>query len=215
MLKPLVIFGAGELAEQVHYYLTEYGGRQVDAFVVDAAFLRHEHLAGLPVVALEDAGGRFDPASHDMFVAVGYSHFNQHRKRAFLAMQARGYGLPSFIHPRAYVARNVTVGPNTLVHEMAAIAPLARLGDNVRIGAHAVVSHHCTIGSHSYLSSSSVVCGHGDIGERCFLGANSTVRDRVRVGEGCIVGAGAYIAGDCEAGGVYPAAAASRRPPRP
>jgi sugar O-acyltransferase (sialic acid O-acetyltransferase NeuD family) len=211
MSKPLLIFGAGSLAEQAHYYFTEHAGRRVDAFVVDAGYLSAGRFCDLPVLAADELASRFPPATHDLFVAIGYTNANQARKRTFLAMQARGYSLPSFIHEKAVVARHVQVGANTLVRELAAVSPFAVLGDNLVLGVHVSVSHHVQVGSHSYLSVGSTICGAAVLGECCFVGANSTVRDRVTVGAGCTIGAGAVIMDDCVAGGVYPAPASRRR----
>lgn len=211
MSKPLVIFGVGDLPEQTHYYFSRHAGRRVEAYTVDAEFLRCDSFAGLPVLAFHEAQRRFPPATHELFVAIGYSRVNSVRRRVFLDAQALGYTLPSFVHESAVVARNVAIGANCLVRELAAVAPFATIGDNVFLGPHAVVSHHARIASHVFMANGAVVCGRAVIGEACFIGANSVVRDKVIVGSGCIVGAGAVILGDCDAGGVYAAAPTLRR----
>jgi sugar O-acyltransferase (sialic acid O-acetyltransferase NeuD family) len=211
MSKALVIFGVGDLAEQAHYYFAQHAGRQVEAFTVDAEFLTTPHFAGLPVLAFEEAQRRFPPATHEIFVAVGYSRANSVRRRVFLDAQARGYTLPSFVHETAVVARNVRIGANCLLRELAAVSPFATLGDNVFVGVHANVSHHACVASHVFIAGGATVCGRAVIGEGCFIGARAMVRDRVSVGPGCIVGAGAVILGDCAAAGVYAAAATVRR----
>ena len=54
-MRPLVIFGAGEFAEVVHYYFTRDQQRKVVAFAVDEEYLRESSLCGLPTVSLSDA----------------------------------------------------------------------------------------------------------------------------------------------------------------
>jgi sugar O-acyltransferase (sialic acid O-acetyltransferase NeuD family) len=211
MSKPMVMFGIGPMVEQAHYYFTQHAGRRVDAFTVEAAFLTTSHFAGLPVLPFDEAQRRFPPATHELFVAIGYSDFSRPRKRVFLQAQALGYTLPSFVHESAVVARNVVLGANCLVRELAVVQPFASVGDNVSIGPRAGVSHHARIESHVWLGNGSNVNGRAVIEERCFLGTSAIVRDQVTVGAGCIVGAGALIMSDCPPDGVYAATPTPRR----
>jgi sugar O-acyltransferase (sialic acid O-acetyltransferase NeuD family) len=209
--KPLLIFGLGELPDQAHYYFSQHAGRRVEAFTVDPAYARVGQFAGLPVLAFDEAQRRFPPATHDLFVAVGYSQRNQGRQRVVERAQALGYTLPSFVHESAVIARKLTMGVNCMVRELAAVSPFASLGDGVIIGMQVGVSHHVRIGNHAWLSAGSIVCGSSTIGDRCFVGASATVRDKVSVGAGCIIGAGALIMSDCPADGVYAAMPTQRR----
>lgn len=209
--KPLLIFGLGELPDQAHYYFAQHAGRKVEAFTVDPEFLDADRADGRPVLPFDEARRRFPPATHDLFVAIGYSQFNRTRKQVIERALALGYALPSFVHESAVVARNVAIGVNCLLREQATAAPFARLGDGVIVGPQAVITHHARIESHVWLAASSVICGSATIGERCLIGANATVRDKVTVGAGCIVGAGALIMSDCPPDGVYAAPPTPRR----
>ena len=206
MDKGLVVFGLGEFAELAHYYFGRHAKRRVDAFTVDAEYARVDHFGGLPVLAFDEMQRRFPPATHELFIAIGYSQRCRPRKRAFLQAQALGYSLPSFVHESAVVARNAVVGANCLLREQTLVSPFAAVGDNIYTGGGVSISHHVRVDSHVYLAGGCVVNGSAVIGERCFIGSNATVRDRVRVGEGCIVGGGALIMSDCPADGVYVAA---------
>lgn len=207
----MLIFGLGELPDQVHYYFSQHAGRRVEAFTVDPAYAAVDRFAGLPVLPFDEAQRRFPPATHDLFVAIGYSQFNGVRERVIQQALALGYALPSFVHESACVARNASIGVNCLLREMAVLSPFVSLGDGVIVGMQVGVSHHVRVGSYVWLAAHSIVCGSARIGENCFIGANATVRDKVSVGAGCIVGAGALIMEDCEAGGVYAATPTPRR----
>ena len=211
--KPLLVFGLGELAEQAHYYFSQHGGREVAAFTADAAYATLDHFAGRPVLPFDEAQRRFSPATHDLFVAVGYAQRNGVRKRIVEQANALGYTLPSFVHDSAVVARNAPIGVNCMLRELAVVSPFAHVGDGVIIGPQVVVSHHVHIDRYAWLAAGSVVCGSARIGERCFIGANAVVRDKVRVDQGCLVGAGAVIMSNCPADGVYTAVPTARREP--
>jgi sugar O-acyltransferase (sialic acid O-acetyltransferase NeuD family) len=208
--KPLLIFGTGLLADLARYYFAEHAGRRIEAFTVDAAYVGEGRFDGLPVLDFADAQKRFPPATHDLFVAIGYTQLNEARKRVFQSARAMGYALPSFVHPTASVARNVHLGANTLVREMAVVSPFAQIGDDCQLGMQSMVSHHARIGNHCWLSPGALVCGSAQVGEACFVGANATVRDGITVGASCVIGAGALILADCAPGGAYTAVGTPR-----
>jgi sugar O-acyltransferase (sialic acid O-acetyltransferase NeuD family) len=210
MDKPIVIVGTAMLAEQMHFYFAERAGRRVEGFAVDAAYLREDRFCGRPVLEFEEALRRWPPATHEMFIAIGFLA-TEARQRKFELARERGYTMPSYVHPSACVAENVRIGANTLVQEQAMVAPFARLGENVFLCPQVGINHHTRVGAHCFFAAAAVVAGDADIGERCFVGTNATIRDRVRVGAGCVIGAGAVIMSDCAEGGVYPAARTGRR----
>ena len=205
----LIVFGTGLLAEQMHFYFSTQAGRVVDAFVLDADYLREDHFLGLPVVTPEQALQRFAPATHDMFVAIGHTA-TRTRQMRFEAARASGYAMPSFVHASAHVSANVCIGANSLVQELAMLAPFVQMGEDVLICPQVSINHHSRVGAHCFFAPAAVVCGDADIGQRCFLGANATVRDRVHVGADCIIGAGAVVMADCAPGGTYRAARTAR-----
>ena len=49
MTTPLIIFGAGDIAELAHYYFTTDSDYEVTAFVVDRQHLEATQFCGLPV----------------------------------------------------------------------------------------------------------------------------------------------------------------------
>jgi sugar O-acyltransferase (sialic acid O-acetyltransferase NeuD family) len=203
--KRLVIVGTGMLAEQVQFYLGTLDGRAVDAYVLDAEYIRDATFGQRPVLEFAEAQRRFPPDTHEVFVAIGFTATTA-RKRWFFAARAAGYGLPSYVHRSASVAENVRIGANTLIQELAVVAPFVLMGDNLILCPQVSINHHTRVGSHCFFAPAAVVSGDADIGECCFIGANATIRDRVRVGERCVVGAGAVIMSDCPPGGVYRAA---------
>ena len=201
--KPLLIFGTGQYADLAHYYFSQHAGRHVEAFTVEAAYVGDGHFRGLPVLDFVEAQRRHGPATHDLFVAIGYTQRNQVRRRIFMAARSLGYTLPSFVHETAHMARNVVVGANSMVREFAVLSPFATLGENLFVGSQACVSHHVRLDSHCYLSSTAIVCGMATVEEGCFIGAHATIRNGITVGAGCVVGAGALIMADCEPDGLY------------
>lgn len=211
MQKPLLIVGTGLLAEQVHFYFSTLGGRSIEAFVLDAPYIKEPQFLQRPVIESSEALRRYTPATHDMFVAIGLLA-TEARKRWFLDARARGYELASYVHPTAWVAENVRLGANMLIQEQVMVAPFARIGENVFLCPQVGINHHTQVDDHCFFAPGAVVAGDARIGELCFIGTNATIRDRVRIAAGCVIGAGAVIMSDCAERGTYPAQRTERRP---
>lgn len=210
--RPLILFGAGDIAELAHFYFSREAGRQVAGFCVDGAYLREDSFLGLPVVAFEEVAARFAPADHDMFIALAYARMNDLRAEKLAAAEAAGYGLTSYISSRATVLNDGRIGPNAFVQEDVTIQPFVTIGRNVTLWAGATISHHSTIGDNVFVAPNAVVSGGVKVGDNCFLGVNSTVRNHVTLGARCVIGAGAVLRHDAAAGGVYRAPGAERLP---
>jgi len=115
--KPLVVFGAGELAEVACWYFEHAGGRQVAAFTIDGDRIVSDTVAGKPVVDFATIEAHHPPAEFDLFVAVGYSRVNGLRELKCLAARAKGYELASYVSPRASIVGNAEIGWNAFVLE--------------------------------------------------------------------------------------------------
>ena len=210
MSRKLVIFGIGDVGELAHYYFRAGPDYEPVAFTVDAEHATRAAWHGLPVVPFEEARTRFDPADHDLFIAIGYTHLNQARKEKYLAARALGYRLASYVSPHATLLNDGRIGDNCLVLEDNTIQPYATIGNNVTLWSGNHIGHHSTIGDHCFVTSHVVISGGVTVGECCFLGVNATLRDRITVGERCVVGAGALLLADAEPGGVYAGHATER-----
>jgi sugar O-acyltransferase (sialic acid O-acetyltransferase NeuD family) len=213
-MKPLVIFGIGDIGELAYHYFRTDSGRRVDAFSVDGGYVKEPSFQGLPVVAFEDIAAAFPPDTHDVFVAVSYTKLNAVRREKYLAAKAAGYGVASYVSSRATVLNEGRIGENCFILEDNTVQPFVTIGNNVTLWSGNHIGHHSTIRDHCFLASHIVVSGGVEIGESCFIGVNVTLRDHIRVGERCVLGAGALILENAEAEGVYigPATERSRVP---
>lgn len=201
-MKPLVIFGAGDIAQIAHFYFTRDAQRSVAAFTVDGAYLRERQFCGLPVVAFEDVQDRFLPAEHEMFVAISYARINALRQEKYLAAKAKGYGIASYVSSKATVWPGFAAGENCLILEDNTVQPFATIGHNVTLWSGNHVGHHAKIGDHCFVSSHVVISGGVEVGDNSFLGVNATIRDHVRIGKFSVIGAGALVTQDVPDRGV-------------
>lgn len=208
--RPLLIFGAGQIAELAWYYFKHDSDFAPVAFTVDREYLRETELLGLPVVPFDEAVDRFAPDAFDAFVALSYAKVNAVRAAKFDAVRAVGYRCVSYVSSRATVFRDLQIGENCFVLEDNTVQPFARLGNNVTLWSGNHIGHHSVIEDHCFISSHVVVSGGVRVGSGSFVGVNSTIRDHVSIGARCVIGAGSLIDRDAEPEGVYTAAAAER-----
>lgn len=203
MKKPLIIFGAGDIAQLAHYYFSVDSDYEVVAFSVDAAYITTNEFCGLPVVPFEELANHYAPNKYELFVALSYSKLNQIRKEKYLAAKALGYRIASYVSSRASVLNQGKIGENCFIFEDNTIQPFVTIGNNVTLWSGNHIGHHSTIHDHCFIASHVVVSGGVEIGKQCFIGVNATLRDHIKIGEKCVIGAGTLILADAEPEGVY------------
>jgi sugar O-acyltransferase (sialic acid O-acetyltransferase NeuD family) len=204
-MRPLVIFGAGEIAEVAHFYFTHDARRAVAGFTVDGAYLKDPRFCGLPVVPFEEAPQRFAAATHDFFVAMSYAKVNAVRAQKCAEARSKGYGLATYVSSKASVWPGFKPGENCLILEDNTIQPFAAIADNVTLWSGNHIGHHARIGANCFITSHVVISGGVEVGENAFVGVNATVRDHVRVGARSVIGAGSLVLEDVPDDGVVAA----------
>ena len=192
----LVIVGDSAFAEIAYEYFTHDSDYEVVGFSVERAYLRTDRLFGLPVVPFEALGEHFEPAAHDVYVAVVYTQLNRLRARLSAAAKAKGFALASYVSRRAYVWRNVRLGEHCFIFEDNTIQPFVTIGNNVVLWSGNHIGHHSTIGDNCFISSHVVVAGFVEIGANSFLGVNATIANNVKIGRDCWLGPGTTVVKD-------------------
>lgn len=203
MSRPLLIVGAGELAEIACEYFTHDSDRTVAGFAVEAAYRKADTWCDRPVVDFETVERHFPPDAYDAFVAVSASQLNRPRRRLFEATRAKGYRLASYVSSRAFVWRTAVLGENVFIFENNVVQHGCRIEDNVVLWSGNHVGHRSVIGAHSFVTSHVVVSGFCTVGQSCFLGVNATLVDEISIGEDGFIAAGAVVTRSTEPGRMY------------
>lgn len=201
-MKPLVIFGNGEMAEVVAYYFEKDLGRTVSFFVVDDAFAIEAAFCDRPLLPWSDLPHVASSMDYEVFVAVGYAKMSDTRSRICHMIEDAGFTLTSLVSSKAIVPTNFQIGKNCMILEHNTVQPFSTIGHNTFLWSGNHVGHHVRIGSNVFISSHCVISGGVSIGDNSFLGVNSTVRDHVTIGAKVVVGAGAIVLGDLPSGSV-------------
>ena len=202
-MRPVIIFGTGELAQLACTYFSNDSDRTIAGFTVDREYVADGQCMNLPVVPFDEVTSRFPPAKYDMFVAIGYARLNASRAEKCQAAKDLGYELASYISTRSSVWPDLKVGENCLVMEGNLLQPFVTLGNNVIVWCGSLISHHVEVGNDCFIVAHVVISGHVKIGRNCFIGVNATIRDKITIADQTIVGAGALILADTVENGSY------------
>lgn len=202
MSKKIVIYGIGEFAELMDYYLCQDAENCVVAFTADKAYITQNEFLGRPVVAFEEVDECFPPTEYDMFVAVGYATMRD-RKRMFEKAKMKRYGLANYISKQALVEKNVRMGENNIILSGAMIEPFVNIGNNNVINTGCTICHHTWIGDHSFFAANSMIGGRCHVGNNVFLGFHATVVQYKEVADETLVAANSVLLQNSEPFGRY------------
>lgn len=199
----VVLFGNGQIASVVYYYLTYDSPYEVVGFTVDRSHIQEESLFGLPIVPFEDVQSIFPPDEYKMFVSISYRQVNKLRADKYHQAKEKGYKLISYISSKASIWTGLVIGDNCFIMENNVIQPFVEVGNNVIIWSGNHIGHHTVIKDHCFLASHVLISGYVTIEPYCFFGGNSTVRDGIVIAKESVIGAGSLILKSTKEMGVY------------
>ena len=207
-MEKIIIFGTGQFAELVHYYLCHDDRYEVVAYTETAPTKRgFRHLKVIPFKCIQDV---FPPDQHKMFVAVGYNQRNDLRTYFYNEAKNKGYELITWVHPDTILPPNVYIGDNCFIFERNNIQPFVSIGNNVIMWSGNHIGHHSIIHDNVFVASHVVVSGNCEVGKNCFLGVNSTLIDDIILLEYVYLGAGTVATKTITVKGIYVGAPARR-----
>ena len=201
-MQKIIIFGTGELAQRIFYYLKNSEDKVV-AFSANESNIDSNELLGLPVVAFENIEEKYSPEEFSMFIALAYSDMNKKRAKFFDEAKSKGYELYSYVHPSTKIWDEFEMGENCFILAENIIQPFVKIGDNVLIGSNNLISHNTVIENNCFLTSNITLGGHITVGSNSFIGLSATINQRIKIGKECVIGAGTLITKDVNDKEVY------------
>jgi sugar O-acyltransferase (sialic acid O-acetyltransferase NeuD family) len=199
-MQDLVIIGTGgvgRMALQIAQDMNERAPAwQVLGFLDDNPQAHGAQIGGLGVL-----GGIGWLAAHPTAaVAIGVGQPAARRRIAARLRDSAGDpALATLIHPLAWLARRVTLGPGAIVY------PGVLIDADVTLGALAILNKACTIGHDAHIGACVTIApgvnigGAVRIGDGCDIGIGSATVQGISIGAWSIVGAGAAVIADLPA----------------
>lgn len=196
MTRRIAIFGAGGFAREVLQIILDINASEASCqpwqpvgFVVDPAYVNDTLIHGLPILgSLEWLKANPDV---DVVIAVGFSAVR--RRIAEKIRSELSNSFPVLIHPRAWVGRQVAIGPGSIICAGALMTTDIHIGEHVHINIGCTIGHDAVLSSFVTLNPSVNVSGNVEIAEGVEVGTRSVLIPHACIGEWSIVGAGSVV----------------------
>jgi sugar O-acyltransferase (sialic acid O-acetyltransferase NeuD family) len=189
----IVIFGIGQGSDTARRYFEWDTPHEISGYIVDREFLSQTEFNGRPVVAVDDAIGRFSPDEHLAFVPLGSARMNLLRAEKYQLLKSLGYRFISYVHGSNRLARHCEIGENCFILENQSVNFDAVIGNNVVMWSGCQIGDRSRIGDHAFLAAHVVLNGDVTIGDYAYLGSNCNISNGVHVGRQSFIGANALI----------------------
>lgn len=126
----------------------------------------------------------------EFIVSIGS---NPVRKRIALEL---GGPFNKAIHPKAIIAKLVSLGEGTVVMAGAIVNSDAKIGAHCILNTGASIDHDCRLEDYVHISPHATLCGTVSVGEGSHIGAGATILPNIQIGKWATVGAGAVVIGN-------------------
>lgn len=168
-MEPLIILGAGTMAQEVTELVEESSSYQIIAYAVNQGWQEGQTLYGKPILNQEQLSEYIHKAM------VIRAIFSPDCLDFIEIIKQMGFNFAKIIHPSASVAKSTQVYPGVVVNRLVAI------GCHSDIGRHALINRGCTIGHHCLVK------------DGVTFGPGVNVAGNVTIGAGALIGMGANI----------------------
>jgi sugar O-acyltransferase (sialic acid O-acetyltransferase NeuD family) len=186
------IIGSGGFGREVALYVQRAHPQDGHRFGVEKEYCSESHVAGLPLLSLEQLAEYKDAPT---LIAVGDPGL---REKFLTRLVMLGFSnFPVFIDPLVVRSQAyVSFGEGTIV------TPYCILTTNVKVGRFVLINLSCTIGHDAVvedfvtINPGCNISGGVHIGRGAQLGTGVKVIPNVSIGENAIIGAGAVVVRD-------------------
>ena len=118
---------------------------------------------------------------------------NRERIAMFESLGIPDDRLASFVHPMAYVAPSVQLGPGTIIMPQVAMSPGTKLGKGTIMMVGATMGHDNIVGEFCHFAAQSCTGSYLHIGKGVHVGFNATIREDLTIGDYATLGMGAVL----------------------
>jgi sugar O-acyltransferase (sialic acid O-acetyltransferase NeuD family) len=194
-MQDVFIYGAGGHCKVTIDLLNQLGNYHIIGILDDNPKLEGQSCLGYKITGKIDSLRSYPNCK----VVVGTATPNARRK-IWERAASIGYEPVTLVHPWAYIASQVTIGPGTMILANAIVNTGVKIGKGTLINNGAVVEHDCVVGDFVHIASGAHLAGAVEVGIGAFIGIGATIIEFVKVGKNSIVGAGAVVIKDVPAG---------------
>ena len=121
---------------------------------------------------------------------------NRERIAMFESLNIPDDRLASFVHPMAYVAPSVQLGPGTIIMPQVAMSPGTKLGKGTIMMVGSTMGHDNEVGEFCHIAAQACVGSYLKIGKGVHIGFNATIHEGFTIGDNATLGMGAVLKHD-------------------
>lgn len=191
-MKKVIIFGNGDFARLMKYYIDNDTDWIVECFTTESDYINEKEFLGVPLIPFEDLEKNYCPSNHQIILGIGYSNMNKKREEIFYKCKRKGYFVSNYIHSSSLVQTDF-IGEGTIILENTLVQPFAKIGVANLIWCNVAIAHDDIIGDFNTLAGSTSLCGFVTIKNNCYLGNRCMVFDHITLEDYTLVGAGADV----------------------
>lgn len=152
-----------------------------------------ETLEGLPVIGRLADAKRLGEEGYFFINTILRIDGQEKRINLFESLGITNERLVTFIHPFAYVAPTVEIGPGSVVLPYACISPGTKIGKGSLIMVGSTVGHSNYIGDYCHIAAQACVGSYLNVGKGVHFGLNCCVRENLTIGDYSTIGMGSVL----------------------
>ena len=118
---------------------------------------------------------------------------NRERIALFESLGIPDDRLATFVHPMAYVAPSVELGPGCVILPQVAMSPGSKLGKGCMMMVGATMGHDNIVGDFCHIAAQACVGSYLKIGKGVHIGLNATIHEGMTIGDYATLGMGAVL----------------------
>ena len=128
---------------------------------------------------------------------------NRERIALFESLNIPDDRLATFVHPMAYVAPSVQLGPGCVIMPNVSMSPATRLGKGCLMMSGSMMGHDNTVGDFCHIAAQAAVGSYLKIGKGVHIGLNATIHEGFTIGDYATLGMGSVLKHDIQEGEIW------------
>lgn len=201
-MKKLIIIGASGHGKVIADIASQCGYSEL-TFLDDNDSIKS--CMGYPVIGKSSEISKQIDA--EFFVGIGNPDAREKVQREIVR---QGLCLATLIHPKAVVAKTVSIGKGTVVMAGVVINSDTKIGEGCIINTASSVDHDNVLDDYVHVSIGSHLSGTVHVGKGTWIGAGAVVSNNVDICGNCMIGAGAVVVKNITIPGIYVGVPAKR-----
>lgn len=190
MKEELYIIGAGSVGGHLALHLSQYNQNyELFGFFDDDPDKKDSDFCGYPV--LGSVSDVMDLGEATLFLGIALPRF---KRKIYDELKGKTkFHWPNFIHKRAWVSEDATIGEGSIVYPGATINYGSDIGKFVVLNMNCALGHHTSIGNFTSMAPGVNTGGNTTIEGCVEMGIGSSTIQDVVIGENSIIGGAAMV----------------------